>query len=125
MDLHALAESDLAFTLEADGQTVTLTDPSGQSASVPSISNDISLLIDPETGVPVSGRNANAAFRISTLRNAGFTLPKGIDAGDEVPWLVHYTTVNGDEITAKVMASNPDRALGIVTLRLEVTTWQP
>ena len=33
MDLHQLAEADLAFTLEGDGQTVTVTNPAGTSAS--------------------------------------------------------------------------------------------
>lgn len=120
MDLHQLAEADLAFTLEGDGQTITLTAPDGTAVDFQAISNDISLLIDPDTGVPVSGRNANIALRIASLRTAGFELPKGIEDGAEVPWLVDYTTVNGDQITAKVMASNPDRAIGLVTLRLEL-----
>lgn len=120
MDLHQLAEADLAFTLEGDGQTVTITNPAGVSESLKAISNDISLLIDPDTGVPVSGRNCNVAFRVSSLRAAGFELPKGVEDGAAVPWLVQYTTVNGDTINTKVMASNPDRALGIITLRLEL-----
>lgn len=120
MDLHQLAESDLAFTLEGDGQTVTLTNPDGVSAQLKAISNDISLIIDPDTGVPVSGRNANVAFRIASLRAAGFELPKGIEDGASVPWLVQYVTVTGDQITTKVMASNPDRSIGLITLRLEL-----
>lgn len=120
MDLHQLAEADLAFTLEGDGQTVTLTAPDGTAADFQAISNDISLLIDPDTGVPVSGRNANVALRIASLRTAGLELPKGIEDGAQVPWLVEYNTVGGDQITTKVMASNPDRAIGIVTLRLEI-----
>lgn len=120
MDLHQLAEADLAFTLEGDGQTVTLTDPTGASADFQAISNDISLLIDPETGVPVSGRNANVALRIASIRAAGFLLPKGVEDGAEVPWVVDYTTVDGDTVTTKVMASNPDRAIGLITLRLEL-----
>lgn len=120
MDLHALASQDLAITLEGDGQTVTVTDPAGVSASIPAISNDISLLIDPETGVPVSGRNANVALRIETLRAHSLALPKGVEDAAAVPWLVVYTTVNGDEITTKVVESNPDRALGLITLSLEV-----
>ena len=120
MDLHQLAEADLAFTLEGDGQTVTVTNPAGTSAPLKAISNDISLIIDPETGVPVSGRNANVALRVASLRDAGFEIPKGIEDGAEVPWLVEYTTVTGETITTKIMASNPDRALGLVTCRLEL-----
>ncbi len=120
MDLHALASQDLAFTLEADGQEVTLTDPQGASAVLKAISNDISLVLDPETGVPVSGRNANVALRMASLRAEGMELPKGIEDAARVPWLVQYTTVSGDVLNAKVVESNPDRALGIVTLSLEV-----
>mgnify|MGYP003109483762 FL=1 len=120
MDLHQLAEADLAFTLEGDGQTVTVTNPAGISASLQAISNDISLIIDPETGVPVSGRNANVALRVASLRAAGFEIPKGIEDGASAPWLVEYTTVTGETIITKIMASNPDRALGLVTCRLEL-----
>lgn len=120
MDLHQLAESDLAFTLESDGQTVTVTNPAGLSAPLKAISNDISLLIDPETGVPVSGRNANVALRVASLRAAGLEMPKGIEDGALVPWLVEYTTVTGGTIKTKVMASNPDRSLGLITCRLEL-----
>ena len=118
MDLQQIAETDLATTLESNGQLITVTDPVGVSADVQGLSNDISLLIDPDTGVPVSGRNANVSLRLSTLKTAGIGTPKGIEDGASVPWLVEYTTVEGQTIKARVMASNPDRSLGIVTLKL-------
>ena len=121
MDLQQLAEADLAHTLEADGQVVTVTDPAGLSNELKALSNDISLLIDPDTGVAVSGRNANVTLRIASLRAAGFVgLPMGIEDGAQLPWIVTYTTVNGDQVTTKVMASSPDRSLGVVSLRLEL-----
>lgn len=120
MDLHQLAENDLAFTLERDGQSVTLIDPNGVSAEVPAISNDISLLIDPDTGAPVSGRNVSVALRLSRIRNAGLEVPKGIEDGARVPWCVEYTTIEGVTVRTKVVASNPDRSVGVVTLRLEL-----
>ena len=70
--------------------------------------------------MPVSGRNANVALRIASIRAAGFELPKGIEDGALTPWLVEYTTVTGETITTKIMASNPDRALGLLTCRLEL-----
>ena len=118
MDLQRLAESDLAFTLEGDGQRVTLVNPDGVGAELNAISCDISLMIDPDTGVPVSGRNANAALRIASITAAGLTMPQGIEDGATVPWLVMYETVTGEMITAKVLASNPDRAVGVITLKL-------
>lgn len=120
MNLQALAAADLAFTLEGDGQTVTLINPSGVSVELKALSNDISLVIDPETGVPVSGRNANVSFRIDSIRGEGFTLPKGEEDGANVPWLVTYTAVTGEQIRTKIMSTMPDRALGVLACRLEL-----
>ena len=120
MNLQQLAESDLAFTLENEGQSVTVTNPEGVSAQLKSIMNDIGLLIDVETGGAISGRNANVALRISTLRSAGFEIPKGIEESEKVPWVVEYTTVTGETIKTKVISSDPDRSLGIVTCGLEL-----
>jgi len=122
MNLQEIAAADLAVTLEGDGQTLVLTDPSGVSATLKSITNDVSLLIDPGTGALVSGRNVNAALRIDSIRAAGLALPKGVEDGAVTPWLVEHKTIDGQDITTKVLSSNPDRSIGIITLRLELVT---
>ena len=120
MNLQAIAEQDLVATLETDGQTIKLTSPDSVTVELQAVSNDIGLMLDPETGVPVSGRNCNCTLRISSILAAGMVMPRGIEDGEQLPWIVEYTTVNGETISAKVIASNPDRSLGVISLRLEL-----
>ena len=124
MGLRQIAESDLGLILEDTvtgfGYSITLTDPSGTVRPLTGFSDDIAQIIDPDTGQAVSGRLASAALRISSIISAGLTLPKGIaDAGIK-PWLVQFDDINGNPYTFKVAQSNPDRALGLVTLLLEL-----
>ena len=68
MNIRALAESDLATTLEDSatgfGWDVILTSPDGLSSTdLKCQSSDISQMFDAETGELVSGRRAAAAFR--------------------------------------------------------------
>ena len=124
MGLRQIAESDLGLILEDTvtgfGYSITLTDPSGTVRPLTGFSDDISQIIDPDTGQAVSGRLASVALRISSIISAGLTLPKGIaDAGIK-PWLVQFDDINGNPYTFKVAQSNPDRALGLVTLLLEL-----
>lgn len=123
MSLRELAESDLGLILE-DGATgfgwpITITDPAGTSGALTGFSDDIAQLIDPDTGQAVSGRMASAALRISSLTQAGLELPRGISDSGSKPWTVSFDDINGNAYLFKVMQSNPDRALGLVTLVLE------
>jgi len=124
VSLRQLAEADLGAVLE-DGATgfgwpITVTSPAEMSALLTGFSDDISQIIDPDTGQIVSGRLASIALRISSLTAAGFELPQGIADAAQKPWLVTFDDINGNSFTFKVMQSNPDRALGIVTCILEL-----
>lgn len=124
MSIRQLAESDLGLILE-DGATgfgwpITVTDPSGTVRPLTGFSDDIAQIIDPDTGQAVSGRLASVALRISSILAAGLTLPRGIaDAGIK-PWVIEFDDINGNAFKFKVAQSNPDRALGLVTLLLEL-----
>ena len=125
MSLRAVAEADLSGILEDSvtgfGYPITLTSPDKVSKSLKGFSNDIATLIDPETGLAVSGRVASVALRISTLISLGFaTLPEGIQDATRKPWLVTFDDINGNPFTFKVQAGNPDRTLGIITCMLEI-----
>ena len=127
MSLRETAEADLAGILEdADygfGWPLTLINPEGVSSApgqLVGFSNDIAQIIDPDTGLPISGRIASAVFRISSLVAAGFNLPRGISDEFSKPWVAIFDDINGNSISFKVMKSNPDRALGIVVCILEV-----
>lgn len=122
MNLRELAESDLSFILEDKvngfGWDITITNPDGVSTDgLVGNSNDISQVIDPDTGQAVSGRSASVALRISSLIDVG--LPKGIADTNLKPWIVTFDDINGNSFKFKVMQSNPDRTLGMITLLLE------
>lgn len=123
MSLRVQAEADLSFMLE-DGATgfgwpITVTDPAGTVGNLTGFATDIAQAIDPDTGVAVSGRIASVALRISSLTAEGLGLPVGIADASSKPWVVQFDDINGNSYTFKVIESNPDRALGLVTCMLE------
>lgn len=123
--LRQLAESDLGLILEdavgGFGFSITVTDPSGLVRPLTGSSSDISQAIDPDTGEAVSGRAATVHLRISSLVAAGFAnLPQSIAETSSKPWIIAFDDINGNPFTFKVMQSNPDRTLGLVTCILEL-----
>lgn len=123
MSLRITAESDLGVILEDDtygfGWSITVTDPAANVGSLTGFSDDISQLIDPDTGQAVSGRLASAVLRISSLTAEGLGLPVGIADAASKPWVIEFDDINGNAHKFKVSESNPDRALGIVVCLLE------
>lgn len=126
MSLRELAESDLGIILEDSvtgfGWPIKITDPSNTSAVLTGFSDDISQIIDPDTGQAVSGRLASVALRISSLMAAGLGLPRGVADSGSKPWIITFDDISGNAYTFKVAQSNPDRALGVVTCLLELYT---
>lgn len=124
MNLREQAEADLGVILEDDatgfGWPIQLTSPSETSLSLTGFSNDIAQLIDPDTGQAVSGRVASVALRISTIQEAGFNLPRGTQGSATKPWLVRFDDLLGNPYTFKIVDSNPDRGLGLLTCVLEL-----
>ena len=127
MSLRQLAETDLGVILEDSvtgfGWLITVTDPSGNAQPLTGFSDDIAQVIDPDTGQVLSGRLASVALRISSLTTAGLGLPQGTADATQKPWLIAFNDINGNAFTFKVMQSNPDRALGLVSCILEL--YQP
>ena len=124
MSLHTTVQSDLAAimsdTTAGPGRTVVLTDPDNRTRTVTGISNDISQVIDPETGVPVSGRSVVVSFLISDLIAAGFAVPVGVADEGIKPWRAGYTDLFGTTHRFKILHADPDRTLGIVICTLGV-----
>lgn len=117
-----MAEADLAVLIESQsdfGWPVSITSPDGVTVSVSALSNDISLIIDPGTGLPVTGRNATATFRMSTLATLNFPIPYGIEDGKKKPFLVTANDITGKQYVFKIKASRPDRTIGCVSCILE------
>lgn len=125
MSLRTIAETDLSVMLEDSvygfGWPITVTDPNSVTKSLTGFSNDISQIIDPDTGQAVSGRLATVALRIASLVSAGFAnLPRGVADSTSKPWLMVFTDINLNSFTFKVSKSDPDRALGIIICTLEL-----
>lgn len=124
MSLRQLAQKDLKYILENDAGTVwniVITNPAGVTRTIKGSPNDISQVVDPETGQIVSGRSASIAVAIATLFEAGFdSLPVGISDSYSKPWLIQFDDINSNSHTFKVIQTNPDRTLGLITCHLEV-----
>ena len=124
MSLRLIAEQDLGLILEDTttgfGYPIVITDPDGNSGAFTGFSDDISQIIDPDTGQAVSGRLASIAIRISQLYLKGLGMPKGIADSSSKPWIVEFDDINGNPYKFKVDQSNPDRALGLLVCLLEL-----
>ena len=118
MSLVTQAEADLAHTLEATtdfGEAFTLTDPAAAVGNLTGQFSKISQVIDPDTGVQVSGNFIQATARISSIIAEGLAVPVvGIEDADKKPWLVTKAAT-----VFKVFLTQPDEKLGIVSMILE------
>lgn len=101
------------------GWPVVVTDPSGASGTLFAQAGRVGLMIDPETGVAVTGQVAHAVIRQSSLAAAGLGVPKGISDGAGKPWLVRFADVDGAARTYKVQEAQRDDHLGVVKCILE------
>lgn len=114
LDLRAIIADPAGF-----GVPVTVIDPDGKSATITGLQNDVSLSIDPQTGVMVSGRRASVALSIQALADADLGEPRAVsDAANRKPWRISFTTPTGKLITMKVADALPDE-LGCIVCMLE------
>lgn len=122
-NLRDLAERDLGAILETTdggfGRAVVLTDPTGQSATIPGMTGNISNAIDPETGQIIVGDFAHVTLRISSIVAAGLTVPTQEYRTGHPAWLLSFNDLAGVEQTFRVQRPEPDFTLGYVNLKLE------
>jgi len=93
---------------------IFITDPSGTREEFTGFSNDIGLLIDPDTGQAVSGRKVTVAVSMIDLQAVSFSNPQAIPDEDSDPWIIEF---EGNFF--RVTSSEPDRTLQLVTCTLE------
>ena len=126
MSLREIAEADLATVMESEESfrwSIVLTDPEGNTNGETPLYgtiNDVSGLIDPETGQFVSGRIVTMGVRISSLATLGLGIPEGESSSNKKPWVVVFKDIAGSSHVMKVSRGDPDLTLGIVNLYLEV-----
>jgi hypothetical protein len=122
MGLRAQISADIKTILEDTddfGWHITVTDPDGNTGDVIGYSNDIAQMIDPDTGLAVTGRNASVAIHFESLSAVSLSLPEGVSDKTKKPWIMEFDDIVGDSYTFKVSESNPDRAAGLVVCLLE------
>ena len=73
------------------GWDIRLTDPDQNFEDLIGFSNDISSVIDPDTGVVVSGRSATVAIHLNSIKT--LSIPKGIVDSSLKPWLVKFNDI--------------------------------
>ena len=122
MSLRQQANADMIAIVESVtdfGWPITVTSPAGVSLAMVGLSTDIGVTMDPQTGMPISGRKASVALAIASLIAGGLDIPRGIADRTSKPWRVTFADIGGTSHTFKVVESAPDRAAGLVTLLLE------
>lgn len=124
-NLRVIAQADvraiLADSAFGAALSLTITNPSGNSGVLTGWSNDIGLLIDPDTGQAVSGRFATCAFTFLDLASISVPgIPSGIVDSTKKPWRVAFTNERGVSYTFKVVETQPDQTLGYIVCTLEI-----
>jgi hypothetical protein len=119
-DLRSIVTDESGF-----GWPITLVPPAGRSLDLVGLSTDVSQMIDPETGMAVSGRTASVALSIEVLHEAGVGIPVAVPETNQKPWTVVFKDIGGCEWTFKVRESKPDRAMGLVVCMLSHYLPQP
>lgn len=94
--------------------------PDGTESDPPlrGFSTDIAQMVDPETGVAISGRSASVTLNLQDVLDAFGTLPRRVADRLETPWRVRIADIVGQSHEFVVTASDPDRALGYLVLSL-------
>ena len=101
------------------GWDMLLTNPAGVQEAFVGFNADIGQVIDPETGMYMSGRLGSIAVTIAELNEKGFDLPRAIADEMSKPWIVDLDDLEGESYTFKVSRSMPDRSAGLVVCILE------
>lgn len=121
MGLWEIAAADNAQLLqEVDGgfaRPVTLQSPSGDTAIINALCNDIANTIDPETGAVVAARYATVTFAKPALVAAALGIPVAVNSGK--PWRVSFRAADGELKTFMLNDVSHDD-IGSVTCRLKL-----
>lgn len=114
------ARAIVGDTATGFGWPVTVRNPDGVEAELSGLTNDIHQTIDPDTGMPVSGRVASVVLSLADLGSIeDLGIPVGISDGARKPWIVMWTDLQGVDQTFKVRETRPDRSAGLIVCLLE------
>lgn len=126
MGLREQAAADVKAILnDSDngaGWPISLYDPTAPAVAVPFVgfSNDIALLIDPDTDDYISGRRVSVALSLTDIEAASLSgIPDGVPDTTARPWVVAFDDLGGTNHRFKVAKSYPDRGVNLLVLDLE------
>lgn len=97
---------------------IELINPDGLTLPFKAIVAVIHNLIDPDTGVPVSGFLATASINILDLKDQSVEMPEGEMDENERPWLIRESDILGQQVTYKIVSTAPDKANGNIVCDL-------
>ena len=108
-ELRVQAQEDLASTIQEEfGQTIKISRPdSSDPLDFIGLSNDISVAIDPDTGLMITGRTAQAVFILSEVLAHFSELPDKL-------WKVEFLEISPNSFS--VLDVRPDAAQGVLIL---------
>ncbi len=110
----------MADTSTAAGWAGVLTNPNQVSSNLTVRTNDISLVIDADTGQAVSGRTCTVVFDLEALDSASIGVPIGVPDESSKPWIFETSDSRGIQYKFKIVSTEPDNILGLLTCFLEV-----
>lgn len=123
MGIRAEASAFVRSVLENEddfGCLIVVESPAHHVATVRGFSRDIGQLIDFETGIAASGRQASVTIHMATLAAAGFVdQPRPVSDPNCRPWVVRFTDSSGKTGAFAVRDVRPDNTLGVVVCTLE------
>ena len=108
-DLRVQAQEDLQTTIQEEfGQTIMISKPDGtEFKDFVGNSNDISIALDPDTGLMITGRTAQAVFVLKEVLDHFGELPKKL-------WKVQFLELSPNSFCVKDV--RPDSSQGALIL---------
>ena len=108
-ELRREALEDLATTIQEEfGKTIKITRPDGSDfKDFIGNSNDISIMLDPDTGLMITGRTAQAVFILKEILDHFGELPDKL-------WKVEFLEISPNSFSVKDV--RPDAAQGVLIL---------
>jgi hypothetical protein len=123
VSLRELAALDHAAILGDTSQgfaiPLVITSPAGVQIALAGFASDVGEIVDPESGLQVTGRRATVSFVQDPITQAGLGAVTAVAEENRRPWLVSFADAHGIVRTYKVIEVLPENDLGSLRCALE------
>ncbi len=106
-------------SLTGSAVPIAITPPGLPARTLMGWSNDIGLLVDPDTGQAISGRIATVALSIADLAAQNLPIPESEHSTSAKPWVISFLDGQLDNYVFSIVETHPDRTTGIVTCTVD------